>query len=86
METSFTNKIQILGSFYLNYRDEKNVRDFIEFNDLGLPLALLVGEGLAEITEEGTQYIEETWRLLLAMFEIQDTGFENLEQLLNSKQ
>lgn len=83
--TDFSNKVQILASFYMNYRDEKNVADFIEFNDLGLPLAFLAAEGLAEITEQGIQYIEETWNLLMDMFEIEDTGFESLDQLLDSK-
>lgn len=83
--TDFSNKVQILASFYMNYRDEKNVSDFIEFNDLGLPLAFLSAEGLAEITEQGIQYIEETWNLLMDMFEIEDTGFESLDQLLDSK-
>ena len=83
--TDFSNKVQILASFYINYRDEKNVSDFIEFNDMGLPLAFLAAEGVAEITEEGIQYIEETWNLLMDMFEIEDTGFESLDDVINSK-
>ena len=37
--TDFSNKVDILGAFYLTYRDNNELKDFIEFNDLGLPLA-----------------------------------------------
>ena len=85
METTFENKVDILGNFYMNYRDSKELEDFFEFNDLGLPLAFLATEGVAEITPEGIQYIDETWTLLLGLFEIEDMGFESLEELLASK-
>jgi hypothetical protein len=36
---SFENKVSILAELWMNYRDDEELQDFIEFNDLGLPLA-----------------------------------------------
>jgi hypothetical protein len=79
--TNFTNKCEILGQFYSQYRDESNFADFMEFNDLGLPLAYFVSEELVEVSDDGARYINETWELFIASLEINDTGFTNLEDV-----
>jgi hypothetical protein len=35
---TFDNKISILAELWMNYRDDEELQDFIEYNDLGLPL------------------------------------------------
>ena len=84
MTTDFSNKVNILGELYQNYRDDAGFADFIEFNDLGLPLAYFVSEGLCDISEEGKKYIEETWLLFLSALEIEDKGFTDLNTMLDS--
>ena len=79
--TDFASKCEILGQFYINYRNEKDFQDFMEFNDLGLPLAYFVAENLCEVSDDGVRYINETWDLFIASLEIQDTGFSNLEDV-----
>ena len=79
--TGFTSKCEILGQFYSQYREEKEFADFMEFNDLGLPLAYFVSENLCEVSDDGVRYINETWDLFIASLEIQDTGFSNLEDV-----
>jgi hypothetical protein len=79
--TEFANKCEILGQFYSQYRDEKNFTDFMEFNDLGLPLAYFVSEELVEVSDDGARYINETWDLFLASLELKDVGFTNLEDV-----
>ena len=44
--TDFTKVCEILGTLYVNYKDDEELQDFIEFNDLGLPLAFLASENL----------------------------------------
>jgi len=83
-QTEFSNRVAILADLYANYKDDPNLRDFIEYNDLGLPLAFLAVDGLAEITTDGAKYIEETWLLFMASLGIEDTGFEDLDSVLNS--
>ena len=79
--TDFTSKCEILGQFYSNYRNEKDFQDFMEFNDLGLPLAYFVSENLCEVSDDGVRYINETFDLFIASLEITDTGFANLEDV-----
>lgn len=82
MTTDFSNKIQILGEFYFAYRDDKDIKQFIEFNDLGLPLAYLASEELCEVTEQGTNYINETWNLLMTALGIEDIGFPDINTMM----
>jgi hypothetical protein len=65
MTTDFSKKVEILGQFYIQFRDEGDMADFVEFNDIGLPLAYLAGEGLCEISDDGAKYIAETWDIFL---------------------
>ena len=44
--TDFSKKCEILGMFYFRFRDTQDLSEFIEFNDVGLPLAYLTSEGL----------------------------------------
>jgi hypothetical protein len=84
--TTFENKIDILSNLYNSYRDDEDMADFFEYNDLGLPMANLVNEGLVAINEKGKIYIDETWGLFLESLEIEDMGFETLDQVLGYAQ
>jgi hypothetical protein len=80
--TDFSSICNILGSLYANYSEDKEFKDFIEFNDLGLPLAYLTKENLCEPSDDGIRYVTETWELFLAGLKVKDEGFEDLDQLL----
>ena len=82
-QTDFSNKVSILAELYSNYRYDDGLKDFIEYNDLGLPLAFLASEGLAQITEDGAGYIEETFLLFLSSLSLEDEGFETLIQIFD---
>ena len=81
MTTDFSNQVNILGEFYINYREDSELKDFLEFNDIGLPLAYLASEGLCEISEDGKKYVAESWEMFLLAMGITDEGFENLEEV-----
>lgn len=80
--TNIDIQIDILGNFYINYKDDSSVKEFIEFNDLGLPLAYLSSEGLCQPTEIAITYIQETFNMLLATMGLEDIGFDSLDHLL----
>lgn len=80
--TSIDNQMNILSSFYLNYRDDSSAGDFFEFNDIGLPLAFLAVEGLCHPSEVGLIYIQETFNILLATLGVEDNDYDSLESLL----
>lgn len=81
--TDFSSVCEILGDLFSNYKDDKHFADFIEFNDLGLPLAYMVKEKLAIPSDDGSRYIMETWELFLSGLGVEDTGFTNLNDLLD---
>jgi hypothetical protein len=68
----------------MNYREDDHLDDFMEYNDLGLPLAYLLMNEIVLATEQSVIYIEETFDLLLSALSIEDKGFESLDELLAS--
>jgi hypothetical protein len=85
MTTTFSNKTIILADLWLNYRDDEEFQDFVEYNDLGLPLAYALSAGIVAPAPLAEQFIEETFELLLKGLEIEeDTGFETLDDLFGS--
>lgn len=80
--TPFSSRCDILSELWMNYRSEPDFEDFIEYNDLGLPLAHFVAEGIVSSTPMAEQYINETWNLFIGALEIEDTGFAELDEIL----
>ena len=80
--TSFDSKALILGQLWLNYKGDDDLADFFEYNDLGLPLAFAYAEGIINHTPTLEKYINESFDLLLAGFEVEDTGFEDITDLM----
>jgi Zn-dependent M28 family amino/carboxypeptidase len=66
----------------MNHRGDEEFRDFVEYNDLGLPLAYAVAENVISVSDKARLFIEETFDVFLAGLEIEDTGFETLDELL----
>ena len=68
----------------MNYREDDHLDDFMEYNDLGLPMAYLLMNEIVLPTEQSVIYIDETFDLLLSALSIEDKGFEGLDELLAS--
>lgn len=85
VETTLENQTAILADLWLNYRQDEDFVDFVEYNDIGLPLAYIIENEIVEPTEQSERFIRETFSLLLAGLElVEDEGFETLEDLLES--
>ena len=83
MATPYENKASILSELWLNYKDDQNFEEFIKYNDLGLPLAYAISEGIVDSTEIAAGFVSETFELLLAGLAIpEDIGFENLDEMI----
>lgn len=82
-ETPFDVKASILAEIWMEYRFEKEFKDFVSYNDIGLPLAFLVSENLVDPSPLAKSMLEESFDLLLAALKKdQDTGYESLDDLL----
>jgi hypothetical protein len=73
----------MLADLWMNYRGDEEFNDFIEYNDLGMPLAYAIANNIVEKTAMAETLINETFELLLAALEIpEDEGFDSLDDLL----
>jgi hypothetical protein len=82
---TFDNKITILSELWMNYREDEDLKDFIEYNDLGLPLAYFIMNEIVLPTEQSEIYINETYNLFIASLGVEDKKWESLDELLGDQ-
>lgn len=81
--TDFSSRCNILGDLWLNYKGEPEFDDFIEYNDVGLPLAFCISQEIVSASDMATKYVNETWDLFLESLGAEDTGYSSLDELLS---
>lgn len=85
--TDFQTQCAILSDLWLNYRDHEELEDFVEYNDLGLPLAYLIHTELAVATEQGIPYVEETFNLLCSALDLDmEAEYVSLNEMLDQEE
>lgn len=82
--TTQESKADILSELWLGYKNDQNFEDFFSYNDLGLPLAYAVANGIVKGTEVSDRFINETFMLLLTSLEVEDEGFSTLDDIFIS--
>ena len=82
---TFDNKITILSELWMNYREDEDLKDFIEYNDLGLPLAYFIMNEIVLPTEQSEIYINETYNLFIASLGVEDKEWTSLDELLGAQ-
>ena len=81
--TPFENKCGILADVWITYRNDEEFKDFIAYNDLGLPLAYAIDNEIVKHTEAAEKFINEAFDLLLSGLGIdEDKGWEFLDEIL----
>jgi hypothetical protein len=81
--TPFSSKCEILGELWLKYRSEEEFEDFLEYNDLGLPIAYAIANDIVKPLDLAKSFVDETFDLLLVSLGIEDDNWENLDQMLS---
>jgi hypothetical protein len=82
---TFENKVTILAELWMNYRDDEDLQDFVEYNDLGLPLAYFLMNEIVLPTSQSELYINETYDLFIASLQVADKEWESLDELLGDQ-
>jgi ATP-dependent exoDNAse (exonuclease V) alpha subunit len=82
--TDIRVRTEILADLWLDYRDSEDFKDFIEYNDLGLPIAYAIANSIVDTSPMAEQFINESFRLLIAVLKLEDTGFNNLNDMLDA--
>lgn len=68
-----SDKAGILGQLWIEFREDEQFTAFMEYNDIGVPLGYFVAEGLTkELTPLGEQYIEESFKMLIDLLEVEE--------------
>ena len=80
--TEFDDRCYILGQFFVEYKAVESFSDFFSYNDLGLPLAYLIASNIVEATPKAQQIVNETFDMLLAAFDVEDSGYETLDDII----
>jgi hypothetical protein len=80
--TTFEKKTEILGELWINYRGDDGFQEFIDYNDLALPFAFSISEGLIQPQETMVSFINDAWDMLLSALDIEDLGYTTLQEIL----
>jgi len=82
---TFQNKVTILAELWMNYRDDDELKDFIEYNDIGLPLAYLLMNEIVLPSDESAIYINETYDLFVSSLTVEDKEWQSLDEMLGDQ-
>ena len=78
----FADKAGILGQLWIDFRDDNNFSAFMEYNDIGVPMAYYVAEGLVTgLTPLGEQYVEESIDMMFKLLEITEAEVDELHEI-----
>lgn len=80
--TPFANRCDILADLWIDYKGDAQFQDFIQYNDLGLPLAYAISGGIVDSTPISEGFVNETFELLLEALGLTDQGFESLSDIV----
>lgn len=84
MSTDFSTKCRILADVHSEATWNKDLDEFRQYNDMGLPLAYAVAVDIVEPKEKAKEFIEETWILLCKLLEVDpDKEYEDSEDILS---
>lgn len=85
INTPFEKRCEILADLWLNYKNDVSFSDFMEYNDLGLPLAYALSNGILDYSasEKAQPFVNEAWDLLLSGLSVEDIGYASLNDLLD---
>lgn len=83
MKTTFENKCEILAKLWVDYSNDDSFEDFFQTNDISLPLSFAISKNLiAGVTQEAEGLIEDTFVALLEIYDVEDSGFDSLDEIL----
>jgi hypothetical protein len=82
MNTPIETQANILAELWMDYRDEGYFAEFFQYADIGFPLAYVISKGIVKTTPEADNFISDTWEMLLGLVALEDTGFEDLKEML----
>ena len=81
--TDYSKQIEILNDLWTNYSEDERFDYLFDMYDVGFPLAHAIAEKIVKSTPQAQQYIQVTFNALLLTFNVEDTGFKTLDQIIS---
>lgn len=75
----FADKTGVLAQLWIDFREDDNFSAFMDYNDIGVPMAYYIAEGLVNPTPLGEQYVEESLDMMFKLLEITEAEVDELE-------
>jgi hypothetical protein len=69
-------KAEIIFEFINEYSYQEEFEDFFTFNDLGVPMAVMIVNELIELNDKGQEVFDETWLSLCEALNGADPNFD----------
>ena len=83
MTTPIEKRAEILADLWIQYKDTDYMQDFIEYGDLGFPLAFMLTQGIVAHTDKTTPFINELFDIVLSDLDVENTGFDSIDEIVN---
>jgi len=75
----FADKAGVIGQLWIEFRNDEDFSAFMEYNDLGCPLAYMVAEGIVkEVTPLGEEMINETFKMFLELLDVEESVIDEV--------
>ena len=75
-KTSYENRCIVLHDLWSDFKDHPQFAEFVEYNDLGLPLAYMINSNIIASTPIAETYINESFDLLCEAMELDSSDVE----------
>ena len=82
--TPLSKRAEILGELWISYKTHPKFKDYVDYCDLGLPLAYSIATDIVSTSPKAETFINEAWEILLDAVGVEDIGFEDLEHLFST--
>lgn len=75
----FADKAGVIGQLWIEFRGDEDFEVFMDYNDLGCPMAYMVAEGLIkELTPVGEEMITETFKMFLELINVTEEEIDSV--------
>ena len=79
----FADKTGVIGQLWIEFRNDEDFSAFMDYNDLGCPMAYMVAEGLIkDLTPIGEEMITETFKMFIDLINVTE---EEIDTALSDK-
>jgi hypothetical protein len=76
------DKAGAVGQLWIEFRNDEDFEEFMEYNDLGCPMAYMVAEGLIEeLSPVGEEMITETFDMFINLLDVTYEELDTLEDV-----